>query len=195
MTVFIDVNKLNKKRYNIKKPGDYIAFMYNFSGDIIFDIQSERVNLQVYGLYVGINKDTFSLNTTQRHVSPNSQSNLLVKGVFSDESKFRYCGLIRIEKTAHQTQAYQKNQNLKLSPFTFVESDPFLEILNKNVKCGHGSSTGKLNEDELFYLYSRGVKSADARSLLIQGFLNEVLNKVREKNPKFRLPKIPSKFN
>jgi Fe-S cluster assembly protein SufD len=180
MVTFIDINKTKKNRIVFKKPGSFVAFMHNYEGEITFDIQSPKVDLKVYGIYIGRASDAFTLSSTQRHVAPGSSSELFIKGVFYDESKFIYKGLIRIEKTAHGTKAHQRNQNLKLSPNTFVESDPFLEILNNDVSCGHGSTTGALNKEELYYLNSRGIQKKNAEKLLVAGFLNEIVKNVAE---------------
>ncbi len=180
MVTFIDLNKTNKSKISFTKPGRYVAFMHNLSGDITFDITAPGVDLMIYGIYIGKSDDAFSLVSNQRHVAPGSTSNLFIKGVFYDESKFIYKGLIRIEKTAHGTRAHQRNQNLKLSQQTFVESDPFLEILNNDVSCGHGSTTGGLNKEELYYLKSRGITKKNAEKLLVEGFLSEITEKVKD---------------
>lgn len=190
MVTFIDLNKHKKDKVVFDKPGDYVAFMHNQSRQITFDITSQNVNLQVYGIFIGRDKDVFDLSSIQHHKAPHSKSNLTIKGVFYDEAKFVYKGLIRIEKNAKGTTSFQKNQNLKLSPKAFVESDPHLEILTNDVKCGHGSSTGKLNEEDIYYLKSRGLTKKTAEKLLIEGFLNEILGKVE----KFGISNLISKY-
>ncbi|MBI2051197.1 SufD family Fe-S cluster assembly protein [Candidatus Roizmanbacteria bacterium] len=152
--------------------------MQNISGDFTFEIKASDVDLDIYGLFFGKGNDEFQVHTTQRHAAPSSKSNLFIKGVFDDESRFHYQGLIKIEKEGQHTHAYQKNQNLILSPKTFIESEPFLEILANDVFCTHGSTTGKLSEEELYYLKTRGIKKEQARKLLIAGFLNEILQKL-----------------
>lgn len=185
MINFIDVNTTGKDKIVLNKPGEYLAFMHNLSRQVTFDIRSPEVNLEVYGIYIGRGTDNFSLESTQLHTSPGSESNLYIKGVFFDESKFLYKGLIRIEKTAAGSKAYQKNQNLKMSGKAFVESDPFLEILNNDVSCGHGSSTGKLNEEDIYYLMSRGITRQKAEDLLIEGFIGDVVETIQKRIPDF----------
>lgn len=180
MIKFIDLNNLNKNKVIIDKKGQYIAFMYNVSGDFTFDIQEENVNLDIYGLFTGKDKEIYKINTIQRHSAPSSSSNLFIKGVFSDESKFYHEGLIKIEKAGQKTRAYQKNQNIILSDRAFVESKPYLEILANDVFCTHGSTTGKLNFEDIYYLETRGIDRKKAEQLLIQGFINEILNKIKE---------------
>lgn len=178
--IFIDLNREKKSKYSFTKPGKYVAFMHNLSGEVVFNLNAPGVDLQIYGLYTGHGNEIFKINTVQRHNAPESTSNLLIKGVFDDESKFHYQGLIKIEKKGQRSKAYQKNQNLILSPKVFVESEPFLEILANDVFCTHGSTTGKLNQDEVYYLKTRGIEQKKAEKLLVDGFINEILDKVKD---------------
>lgn len=187
MTTFINLNNRKSKKVIFRKPGKYVAFIHNISGDFNFIIKERNVSLEIYGLFYGKKSDDFKINTFQHHVAPASSSNLFIKGVFDDESKFHYQGLIKIEKTAQKTHAYQKNQNILLSPRAFVESEPFLEILANDVFCTHGSTTGKLSEEHMYYLKSRGIEEKKARKLLIEGFLNEILWKVKDYEPHFKI--------
>lgn len=163
-----------EKRLVFGKPGDYDVFFENLSGDLVFDILSPNVNLNIYGVFVGKKSEEYSINTIQNHVAPNSTSNLLIKGVFYDRSKFYYRGLIRIEKDAQKSHAYQKNQNLLMSEDCFVDSKPYLEILANDVFCTHGSTTGRLDQEQLFYTKTRGLDSKSAERLLVQGFIDEI---------------------
>ncbi len=180
MVKFIDLSKVKKNKIVLDKSGDYIAYIANISGDFQFEIKESNIDLQIYGLFYGRGNDIFKLNTVQHHIAANSRSNLLIKGVFDDQSKFLCTGLIKIEKTGQKTHAYQKNQNIILSDQTYVESEPFLEILANDVFCTHGSSTGKINEEQIYYLKSRGIDEKKAKRLLVEGFLNEIRNKVKQ---------------
>ncbi len=161
-------------------PGRYFVFLFNFSGEVRVEIEKEGVEVYIFGVYFGKNKDNFSLSTVQHHKVGGSVSDLLVKGVFTEESRFFYQGLIRIEKKAQKSHAYQKNQNLVLSPKVFVESRPFLEILANDVFCTHGSTTGRLDKDQLLYLRMRGISESRAKKLLVRGFINEVFDRIEE---------------
>lgn len=183
---FIDLTNTTEDHVKIGKKGQYVAFFHNRSGKLTFEIAASGVELYIYGLFTGKKDTQFHIETIQHHTAPGSLSDLLIKGVFDDESKFIYQGLIRLEKSAQQSHAYQKNQNLILNPGVFVDSRPFLEILANDVFCTHGSTTGKLNKEELLYACSRGIAEKDARDMLVQGFIDEVYNKVREKVPSFK---------
>lgn len=187
MNNFIDLNKTKQTKLDFNRPGNYTVFFHNLSGEFDFQIKASRVNLDILGLFVGNKADNFQLKTNQYHIAPNSTSNLLIKGVFDDQSKFIYQGLIKIEKTGQKSHAYQKNKNLILSKGVYVDSRPFLEILANDVFCTHGSTTGKINEESLFYLKSRGLNQKTAEQLYISGFIQEIVDKIKVNQPNFNL--------
>ena len=178
MFKFIILTNKDRKTIVFDKAGNYLVFFSNLSGDFHFEIKARKVNLKIFGVYVGRKDERFNLSLTQHHYQPLSQSYLLVKGVFADRASFRYQGLIKIEKKAEKTRAYQKNQNLILSQDCFVESRPFLEILTNNVSCGHASTTSRLNQESIFYLRTRGIGRKGAEKLLVEGFIDEVFDKM-----------------
>ena len=180
MINFINLNKIRKEKIIINRSGKYIVFFQNLSGKFSFELKEKGIDLQILGLFIGKNKDRFQVETIQHHVAPDSVSNLLIKGVFYDESKFIYQGLIRIEKAAQKSHAYQKNQNLILSDGCFVDSRPFLEILANDVFCTHGSTTGKLSQDQIYYLQTRTLDEKIAEKLLVEGFIQEIPDKIKQ---------------
>ena len=164
-------------------PGQYVIFFHNVSGDIHFEIKSEKVSLYVFGLYTGKNKEIHSLKTGQFHRTGGSFSQILVKSVMDDESSFLYDGLIRIEKQAIKTHAYQKNVNLMLSEKAQVVSQPYLEILTNDVFCTHGSTTGPFDKETLYYVQTRGIDSGKAKKVLEQGFINDIFQQIDKLEP------------
>ena len=106
---FLNISKKKKEVYVFDRAGKYVVFFKNLSGKYIFEIREKGVDLEILGLFEGKNKNQFKLETVQIHLAPDSTSNLLIKGVFYDESKLIYQGLIRIEKEAQKSKAYQKN--------------------------------------------------------------------------------------
>ncbi len=171
--IYLERNN-QEERFNFNRPGKYIILFKNLSGKVFFDIESSNVELNIYGLYIGKNQEKFEIYTYQNHLRPNSISNLLIKGIFYDSSQFSYQGLIRIEKKAQKSHAYQKNQNLILSPNVVVNSKPQLEILANDVFCTHGSTIGRLNQEQIFYLKARGIIEEKAKELLVNGFIKDV---------------------
>ncbi|MEQ8840721.1 MAG: Fe-S cluster assembly protein SufD [Acidimicrobiales bacterium] len=126
-------------------------------------------------LYFGEADQTLDFRTYQDHVAPDTTSNLLYKGVVAGEAKSIYTGLIRVRPEARGTNAFQTNRNLKLSDTAWAESVPNLEIENNDVRCSHASTVSPVDEEQRFYVESRGVPSGEAERLIVAGFLAEVL--------------------
>jgi Fe-S cluster assembly protein SufD len=120
----------------------------------------------------------FDARTLQDHISPHTTSDLLYKNALDDRARSIFGGLIRVEPHAHFTDAYQKVRNLLLSDDAEADSMPGLEILADNVRCTHGATSGQIDEDELFYLRTRGIPVPLAQRLIVTGFLNEVIERL-----------------
>jgi Fe-S cluster assembly protein SufD len=127
---------------------------------------------------VAANEQEFDSRTLQDHVSPHTASDLLYKNALDDKARCTFGGLIRVEPHAHFTDAYQKVRNLLLSDDSEANSMPGLEILADNVRCTHGATSGQIDEDEMFYLRSRGIPPKIAQRLIVSGFLNEVIQRL-----------------
>lgn len=117
--------------------------------------------------------------TLQRHLTPGAKSRLLFKNVVDDHATAIFGGNIRVETGAHETDAYLSNLNMMLSEQAAVHSLPGLEILADRVRCSHGSATAPMDPEQLFYLLSRGINEAAARTLLAEGFLANVWEQFR----------------
>lgn len=147
-------------------------------GDIIVKIKGSHANVQILGLIIGFGRERIDLYSFQDHVKPESVSDLFIKSVLFDSAKLYYRGLIKIEKDAQKSNAYQKNQNLLLSKGAWADSRPYLEILANDVRCTHGATIGKVDEQQLYYLQTRGLSKESATKLIIEGFYQEVLNRI-----------------
>jgi Fe-S cluster assembly protein SufD len=128
--------------------------------------------------YFGDGDQTLDYRTFQDHVAPDTTSNLLFKGAVSDRSRSVYTGLIRVGKEARGTNAFQTNRNIKLSEDAWAESVPNLMIENNDVHCSHASAVGPIDEEQRFYLESRGVPTVVAERLIVAGFFAEVLDQL-----------------
>lgn len=138
-------------------------------------LNGDAARSEMLSLTVAHGTQEFDQRTLQNHVGRNTWSDLLYKNALLHRSKTIFKGLIQVEKGAAQTDAYQTNRNLLLDPEAEADSMPGLEILNDDVKCSHGATTGQIQEEELFYFLARGITSAQAKQLLVYGFLDEVL--------------------
>ncbi len=128
----------------------------------------------MYGLYLGSDRNLIDNHTLVDHIAPNSNSNELYKGVAKDRSTAIFNGKIFVKQAAQKTNAFQSNRNLILSDDATVNTKPQLEIFADDVKCSHGATTGALDEEPIFYLRARGLDEDQARSLLLQAFADEV---------------------
>jgi Fe-S cluster assembly protein SufD len=120
----------------------------------------------------------FDQRTLQDHLQPNTTSDLLYKNALSHNARTVFSGLIKVERGAHRTDAYQKVRNLLLSDEAEANSMPGLEILADDVRCTHGATSGQVEPEELFYLQSRGIPDLRAKGLIVNGFLNEVVDRL-----------------
>src|SRR5437588_1414567 len=127
---------------------------------------------------VATGEQEFDARTLQDHISPHSASDLLYKNALDDRARCTFGGLIRVEPHAHFTDAYQKVRNLLLSDDSEANSMPGLEVMADNVRCTHGATSGQINEEEMFYLHSRGIPTKIAQRLIVTGFLNEVVQRL-----------------
>ena len=129
-------------------------------------------------LYFAGDEQMHDFRTIQDHAAPHTTSDLLFKGAVQDRSRSVYTGLIRIRENAKGTAAYQTNRNLTLSEGAWAESVPNLDIQTNDVKCSHASTVGPIDEDQRFYLESRGIRPEVAERLVVLGFFDEVLEQL-----------------
>jgi len=133
---------------------------------------------EMLGLYFGDDTQHFDNQTRQNHESPYASSDLLFKGAIKDRSRSVYSGVIKVWPKAHGTDAYQANRNLILSPTARADSIPNLEIGANDVRCTHGATIAQIEEEYVFYLMSRGITRTEAEKLIVDGFFDEVIERV-----------------
>ncbi|MDP2209440.1 MAG: Fe-S cluster assembly protein SufD [Bacteroidota bacterium] len=132
----------------------------------------------ISGLFLAGKDQQFEFNTKQMHAAPHTKSDLLFVGALCDNARTNYEGIIKVEKGAQRTDAYQKNKNLLLSKTARADSKPLLEIEANDVRCTHGATVGPVDKEDLFYLMSRGIEKELAKKLLIFGFFSKVVEKI-----------------
>ncbi|MGF1482901.1 MAG: Fe-S cluster assembly protein SufD [Opitutales bacterium] len=143
-------------------------------------IAEPGAHVKMYGLTVADGEQEFDQRTLQIHEAPNAVSDLLYKNALMDQAHTIFSGLIKVEKDAQQTDAYQTNRNLLLEPTAEANSLPGLEIEANDVKCSHGATSGQLDPNEMFYLYSRGIPKRVAYELMVFGFFEEIVEKISD---------------
>jgi Fe-S cluster assembly protein SufD len=142
------------------------------------DLAGRGATSRVTGAYFADGKQHLDYDTFQEHIAPDCESDFAFKGALRDEATAVWRGMIRVEKDAQKTNAYQECRNLMLSPTTHAVPIPGLEILANDVRCTHGATVGRVNREDLFYLQSRGLKRPEAERLIVRGFFQDVLDRI-----------------
>jgi Fe-S cluster assembly protein SufD len=143
-----------------------------------FDLAGPGARAYVNGFMFGDSRQHFHLHTLQRHQVDHTTSDLLIKTCLKQRARSVYQGLIQVSEGAQRTDAYQANRNLLLSDQARADSIPGLEILANDVRCTHGATIGHVDDEQMYYLQSRGLRSAEAQRLIVEGFFAPVLDRI-----------------
>ena len=159
-----------------------IAVMSGESCDWKIDVElvGEGAEANLYGAYVCGSNEKVKMAVDMYHKVPHCNSRQLFKGIAGGESRVDFYGKIIVAQDAQRTEAYQENHNLLLSDKAKVDTKPQLEIYADDVKCYHGATIGRLNEEEQFYMRSRGITLEDAKLLQMISFIAPVLENVKD---------------
>jgi Fe-S cluster assembly protein SufD len=133
---------------------------------------------RVTGGYAGGAGQHLDYDTTQEHAAPNTNSDLAFRGVLAAGATAVWRGMIKVDPGAQQTDAFQECRNLLLSPEAHADAIPGLEILADDVRCTHAAAIAQIDRDQLFYLTSRGLDAAEAKGLIIEGFLESLVERL-----------------
>jgi len=148
--------------------------------DVTVDLTGPGAELSLKALYLTKAEEKVNFRILVHHRAPGCRSSQLVKGVAGGSSKVTFSGTIVVAPDAQKTEAFQENHNILLTESADVETKPQLEIYADDVKCSHGATVGRHSEDELFYMRSRGIPEAEARTLQMLSFLSPVIPQGRE---------------
>lgn len=164
------------------------------SGEINVDAKlvGRGAKLNLIGAFFLADKDQVKLNVNIDHIAPDTSSDTLIKSVLTDRAVGSFYGLVSIKKGAKNTDTFFREDALLLSDTAKAEAIPSLEIDENEVKAGHASTVGPVDEEQLFYLMSRGITLEEAKRLVVRGFLSPALEKIPEKQ-KAPLEKILEK--
>lgn len=151
------------------------------SFEVVYELAGEGAELDLTGVYACCGEQKVDFRITVRHLCAGCVSHQLFKGLAEDEARVKFEGLVYVAAGAEKTEALQENHSLLLSENAFVQSSPQLEIYADDVICSHGATVGSLDENEQFYMRSRGISLEEARRLQILSFLSPVLEGLPEK--------------
>src|ERR1700752_1972497 len=186
---------VNTTKTHQHKQSTYTNSCFTFSGALVRNnlntaIAAEFAEAHLFGLFVTKGNQLVDNHTLVDHLKPNCQSNELYKGIVGGKSTAVFNGQIFVEKDAQKTNAYQSSKNILISDDATVNAKPELEIYADDVKCSHGTSTGKVDENALFYLKSRGIGEESAKRLLLRAFAHEVIDQLKNETIKEKVGEL-----
>lgn len=164
---------------------DMILLVYpGVSCEVQLDVRlvGEGAEANIYGAYVCGGEEKVRIAVDMHHDLPHCNSRQLFKGIAGGTSKVDFYGKIIVAQDAQRTEAYQENHNILLSDGAKVDTKPQLEIYADDVKCSHGATIGRLNEEEQFYMRSRGITLEDAKVLQMISFIAPVLENIEDQS-------------
>lgn len=161
-----------------------VLAMPGVSCDLKMDVRlaGEGAEANIFGAYVCGDQETVRIAVDMHHDLPHCNSRQLFKGIAGGTSRVDFYGKIIVAQDAQRTEAYQENHNILLSDGAKVDTKPQLEIYADDVKCSHGATIGRLNEEEQFYMRSRGITLEDAKVLQMISFIAPVLENIPEES-------------
>ena len=162
---------------------DMVLLVYpGVSCDVALDVvlSGEGAQANIYGAYICGAEERVKIAVDMHHKVPHCSSRQLFKGVAGGSSRVDFYGKIIVAQDAQRTEAYQENHNILLSDEAKVDTKPQLEIYADDVKCSHGATIGRLNEEEQFYMRSRGITLEDAKVLQMISFVAPVLEAIED---------------
>ena len=181
----INLDKNSHLEYFILSKGSKFA-----KHDINCSLNSDHGSVSLNGIIDLDNEKHHEIKTSINHNEENCKSYQLIKSVLNENSKGVYQGKIYVNSKAQKTDGYQLSRALLLNDDVEFNAKPELEIYADDVKCSHGSTSGNIDENSIFYLMSRGLSHAQSKKLLTNGFLNEVIEKISNKNIKSLIKKL-----
>lgn len=181
-TVFTD--KLDAGEYRVKN-GERLDIVFlgsdgNAGGPerLKLIIDGERAEINFMGFMIGKNRTKFNIDVVAEHLKPGGKSTINMKAVMYDDSLLDFKGNLLIKRDAQLTDTYLASHSLLMNKGARAHTVPSLEVLADDVKAGHAATVGKVNEEDLFYLRSRGIGKSEAEQLLVLGFFEDLLMKI-----------------
>ncbi len=174
---------VNTNQVKINKYSNYSNTTMTLSGELVRNnhnvvLADSNCEAHLNGLFISNGTQQIDNHTLIDHQMPHCESNELYKGIAKDKSTGTFNGKIFVRKDAQKTNAYQSSKNILMSDDATINTKPQLEIYADDVKCSHGTSTGKIDTEALFYLKARGIGEESARKLLLQAFAQELIDKI-----------------
>jgi Fe-S cluster assembly protein SufD len=175
---------INTSFFYVETAGKIFSNIITFNAgairnEVIVNLNGKEATADLSGLYLIDKTQHVDNQLFIRHNAPYCLSSQTFKGILDDEASSVFTGHIYVAEGSVKTEAYQSNKNILLTDTASIMSKPFLEIYNDDVRCSHGSTTGQIDEDAMFYLRQRGICEKNARLLMMYAFAHEVIRKIR----------------
>ena len=161
-------NKMNIKRFKLDKPGEI---------DLVISFSTAGDEKKILGVISAMEPGEYKVKVVADHVATNTFGSVIIKGVAANGAHIRIDGMVKIGREAKKTDSFLEMRVLLLDKTSSAVAEPKLEIENNDVKASHAATVGKIDEDQLFYLGSRGIETEEAKKLIIDGFLGNIENK------------------
>jgi len=159
-------NKMNIKRFKLDKPGEI---------DLVIPLLASLEEKEVFGVISAVEPGDYKVRVVADHKVPNTFGRIVIKGVVANGARVTVDGMVKIAKGARKTDSFLEMRILLLDKQSSAVAEPKLEIENNEVKASHAATVGKIDEDQLFYLTSRGIDEPGAKKLIVAGFLKEAV--------------------
>ena len=191
---FLDVQQANSDLFTVNRSnclvdrdGRYESLTLALGGcqtksDMATVLRAPGASSEVLGVVLGAGEEKYSFNTIQEHAATDTKSDINFRVALREKSSSVYQGIVKVDKVAQRTDAFQSNKNLLLDGTATADSIPKLEILADDVKCAHGATVGPVDREQIFYLMSRGVSRTTAEQLIVLGFFRQTLERSPFKN-------------
>ena len=183
-------NNINQKQNSISETFIFSAGSDYFKNEINCNLKGEYSSAFINGIFSLDDNKQHEIRTTINHLVENTKSYQLIKSVLGKNTKSAYQGRIYVDSKAQKTDGYQLSKAILLDETSEFNAKPELEIYADDVKCSHGSASGSLDDNSIFYLMSRGLNYKQAKGLLINGFLLDVIEKITDAEIKDLLKKM-----
>ena len=173
-------NNIDQEKNSISETFIFSAGSNYFKNEINCNLSGDYSSAFINGIFSLKNNQQHEIRSTVNHLVENTKSFQLIKSVLGKNSKAAYQGRIHVDSKAQKTDGYQLSKAILLDETSEFNAKPELEIYADDVKCSHGSASGSLNEDSIFYLMSRGLSYKQSKELLINGFMLDVVEKITD---------------
>lgn len=154
--------------------------MVNAPGEYLIELIGPGARVEILGALVARGQDALSIDVTTHHKAPDTSAETLIRAIARDRARVVLSGTIKIEKAAQRTNAFLTENVLLLSSEAQAEAVPILEIEADDVKASHAATVGKIDEQQLFYLMSRGIDRTLAEDMIVEGFLRAVTERIKD---------------